>query len=184
MSIELLRAMLDDYANTLYSSSTSARHCQHALYNTGWPLVPNHIDLPENNIHVDPGMLAGSLGICDWRGAQVRPFGTALGLIEVAPLDTLTTSGDFWRYHSAHEELRAHFWTLFYGYCGGGAAGGGQAASGDCEARGSLFDSWVTGQCNVGRQKRGAAGLGFLWAVLRHGDSLSAHATTLRALES
>ncbi|KAM3506909.1 hypothetical protein MY10362_002096 [Beauveria mimosiformis] len=86
----------------------------HDLFNTGWPLVPNHIDLPENNIHVDP----------DSRGAEVSPFGTALGLIEVA-LDTLTTSGDFWRYHSAHEELRAHFWTLFYGYCGG-AAGGGQ----------------------------------------------------------
>ncbi|KAK8149258.1 hypothetical protein G3M48_007651 [Beauveria asiatica] len=64
-----------------------------------------------------------------------------------------------------------------------GAAGGGQTASGDCEARGSLFDSWVTGQCNIGRRKRGAAGLGFLWAVIRHGDSFSVHATALRALE-
>ncbi|KAM3466349.1 hypothetical protein NHJ6243_001089 [Beauveria neobassiana] len=88
-----------------------------SLFNTRWPLVPNHIDLFENNIHVDPG--TGRLtGICGWHGAEVSPFGTALGWVEVA-LGTLTYSGDFWRYHSAHEELRAHFWTFFYGYCGG-----------------------------------------------------------------
>jgi Ser/Thr protein kinase RdoA (MazF antagonist) len=46
-----------------------------------WPLVPNHIDLQENNIHVDPR--ADNLtGVVDWAGAQVGAFGMSLGSVE------------------------------------------------------------------------------------------------------
>ncbi|KAM3536084.1 hypothetical protein MY4038_000550 [Beauveria bassiana] len=116
-----------------------------SLFNTRWPLVPNHIDLFENNIHVDPG--------------------TAL-------------SGDSWRYHSAHEELRAHFWTLFYGYCGGL-----QAADRRCLETARLVGLFLThGLQGNEPVAAGSEELGSLWAVLRHGDPLSAHATALRAL--
>ncbi|ATY62491.1 kinase-like domain [Cordyceps militaris] len=84
---------------------------------TEWPLVPNHIDLLENNIHVDPA--TGRItGICDWRGAEVSPFGMSLGAVEIM-LGTLTTSGDFWRYHPNHMELRDYFRNRFCHYLGG-----------------------------------------------------------------
>ncbi len=87
------------------------------LFAEGWPLVPNHIDLLENNIHVD--MATGKIvGICDWRGAEISPFGMSLGWAETM-LGVSTTSGSFWRYHPNHEELRGHFWARFYHYLGG-----------------------------------------------------------------
>jgi hypothetical protein len=46
-----------------------------------WPLVPNHIDLPENDIHVGP-QTGGLTGVVDWVGAQVGPFGMSLGGVE------------------------------------------------------------------------------------------------------
>ncbi|OAR02685.1 hypothetical protein LLEC1_00707 [Akanthomyces lecanii] len=68
-----------------------------SLFTEEWPLVPNHIDLLENNIHVDAA--TGRItGICDWDGVEVSPFGLSLGWTEIM-LGTLTTSGDFWRYH-------------------------------------------------------------------------------------
>lgn len=46
-----------------------------------WSLVPNHIDLLENNIHVERGM--GTLkGICDWAEVEISPFGMSLGAVE------------------------------------------------------------------------------------------------------
>lgn len=87
------------------------------LFADSWPLVPNHTDLFENNIHVDKA--TGRItGICDWREAEVSPFGMSLGGLEIM-LGTLTTSGDFWRYHPNHQELRDHFWNRFYNYLGG-----------------------------------------------------------------
>ena len=53
-------------------------HQRPDLFTEGWPLVPNHIDLLENNIHVD--IATGKIvGICDWRGAEVSSFGMSLG---------------------------------------------------------------------------------------------------------
>ncbi|KAL9030819.1 MAG: hypothetical protein Q9196_001094 [Gyalolechia fulgens] len=49
-----------------------------SLFAQDWPLVPNHTDLLENNIHVDPDTGA-IVGICDWRDADVSPFGMSLG---------------------------------------------------------------------------------------------------------
>jgi hypothetical protein len=90
------------------------------LFTDGWPLVPNHTDLLENNIHVDKAT-GRIVGVCDWRGAEVSPFGMSLGGLEII-LGTLTTTGDFWRYHPNHQELRDHFWTRFYYYLGGASA--------------------------------------------------------------
>lgn len=87
------------------------------LFADGWPLVPNHTDLLENNIHVDAAT-GRIVGICDWRSAEVSPFGMSLGGLEFI-LGTLTTTAPFWRYHPNHEELRDHFWTRFYHYLGG-----------------------------------------------------------------
>ncbi|KAM0742763.1 hypothetical protein ACQRIT_002940 [Beauveria bassiana] len=78
------------------------------LFTEEWPLVPNHIDL-ENNIHVDTAT-GKIMGICD---CEVSPFGMSLGGVEIM-LGTLPTSGDFWRYHPNHKELRDHFRERFY----------------------------------------------------------------------
>ena len=49
-----------------------------SLLTANWPLVPNHTDLLENNIHVsrETGLLAG---ICDWKDTVIGPFGLSLG---------------------------------------------------------------------------------------------------------
>jgi hypothetical protein len=74
--------------------------------------VPNHTDLLENNIHVDPET-GGIVGICDWRNAEVSPFGMSLGGLETM-LGYRTTDEDSWRYFPNHNELRTQFWTTFY----------------------------------------------------------------------
>ncbi|KAL0958534.1 hypothetical protein HGRIS_000674 [Hohenbuehelia grisea] len=80
------------------------------LFAQDWPFVPNHIDLLENNIHVDPA--TGRLvGICDWRDAEISPFGMSLGGIEtLLGVDTVSR----WVYHANESELRALFWSTFY----------------------------------------------------------------------
>ncbi|KAI0861425.1 hypothetical protein F4860DRAFT_170575 [Xylaria cubensis] len=77
-----------------------------------WPLVPNHTDLLENNIHVDPN--TGTIvGICDWRDAEVSPFGMSLGGLETM-LGIRTMNEHGWTYFTNHRELRGQFWTTFY----------------------------------------------------------------------
>lgn len=46
-----------------------------------WPLVPNHTDLLENNIHVNNEM-DRIAGIWDWKDAAISPFGMSLGGLE------------------------------------------------------------------------------------------------------
>ena len=81
-----------------------------------WPLVPNHIDLLENNIHVDPntGKLAG---IRDWAGAEVSPFGMSLGAVEnmlgIPTMDEKSGQDDH-VYHTNHQELRDLFYDELY----------------------------------------------------------------------
>ena len=87
------------------------------LFAENWPLVPNHTDLLENNIHVDKAT-GRIMGICDWREAQVSPFGMSLGGLETM-LETPVTSGDHWRYHPNHQELRDLFGARFYYHLGG-----------------------------------------------------------------
>ncbi|KAG8904583.1 hypothetical protein FRC00_013902 [Tulasnella sp. 408] len=69
------------------------------LFSSDWPLVPNHTDLLENNIHVSPetGHLAG---ICDWKDTT-----TMLGI---------RSWKESWIYHANQQELRDLFWDAFY----------------------------------------------------------------------
>ncbi|KAF2222753.1 hypothetical protein BDZ85DRAFT_264163 [Elsinoe ampelina] len=87
------------------------------LFAKDWPLVLNHTDLLENNIHVDP--VTGNItGICDWREAEISPFGMSLGGLEVM-LGFPINGNEVWRYHPNHENLRRYFWSQFHYYMGG-----------------------------------------------------------------
>lgn len=65
--------------------------------------MPNHTDLLENNIHVDPDTGA-IMGICDWRDAEVSPFGMWLGGLETM-LGFRTMNKNGWSYFPDHSEL-------------------------------------------------------------------------------
>ena len=74
-------------------------------------MVPNHTDLLENNIHVDPN--TGKLvGICDWTEVVVSPFGMSLGGLET--MLGISTMKEGWCYHTDHQSLRDLFWDTFF----------------------------------------------------------------------
>lgn len=80
------------------------------LFTDDWPLVPNHTDLLENNIHVDPN--TGRLvGICDWKDTEVGPLGMSLGGLET--MLGINKRREGWCYHANQEALRDVFWTTF-----------------------------------------------------------------------
>jgi len=102
---ERFRPMLADLISMLPS-----------LLEPNWPLVPNHTDLLENNIHVS--METGRImGICDWKDTTIGPFGMSLGGLETM-LGQETMSWR-WRYHPNHQELRGLFWETLYQEMGG-----------------------------------------------------------------
>lgn len=79
------------------------------LFAGDWPMVPNHTDLLENNIHVNPE--TGSIaGICDWKDTEIGPFGTSIEGLE-SLLGERTTTG--WRWVSHQADLRRGFWQAF-----------------------------------------------------------------------
>ena len=82
-----------------------------SLLEANWPLVPNHTDLLENNIHVDPSNGA-LMGICDWRDAVISPFGMSLGGLET--MLGVPKMKVAWLYHANQQSLRTHFWDVFY----------------------------------------------------------------------
>ncbi|KAL6697989.1 hypothetical protein J3F84DRAFT_366197 [Trichoderma pleuroticola] len=80
------------------------------LFAGEWPMVPNHIDLRENNIHVDT--TSGNLvGICDWKDTEVSPFGMSLGGFEAMLGIRRVSVG--WIYLPNHQALRDVFWAAF-----------------------------------------------------------------------
>lgn len=84
------------------------------LFRSDYPLVLNHDDLLEMNIHVDEG--TGRItGIVDWADAIIAPFGTSLGGLETV-LGVQTSSR--WLFHPRHDYLRTQFWETFYGVIG------------------------------------------------------------------
>lgn len=85
------------------------------LLRPNYPLVLNHNDLFDMNIHVDKD--TGCItGIVDWANASIAPFGTSLGSLETI-LGVETSS--LWLYHPKHEYLRKQFWETFYEATGG-----------------------------------------------------------------
>ncbi|EHK44204.1 hypothetical protein TRIATDRAFT_87271 [Trichoderma atroviride IMI 206040] len=85
------------------------------LFAEDWPLVPNHIDLLENNIHVDRST-GQIMGICDWKDAEISPFGMSLGGLET--MLGIWKMKEGWCYHTNQQTLRAHFWEAFYNSMG------------------------------------------------------------------
>lgn len=84
------------------------------LFRPDYPMVLNHDDLLEMNIHVDEN--TGCItGIVDWADAMVTPFGTSLGGLEIV-LGVQTSSR--WLFHPEHNFLRAQFWKTFYDLTG------------------------------------------------------------------
>ena len=84
------------------------------LFRSDYPMVLNHDDLLEMNIHVneDTGCITG---IVDWADAKITPFGTSLGGLETV-LGVQTSSS--WFFHPDHNFLREKFWSKFYGLIG------------------------------------------------------------------
>ncbi|KPM39356.1 hypothetical protein AK830_g7208 [Neonectria ditissima] len=80
------------------------------LFRPGYPMVFQHDDLLENNIHVDE--TTGRItGIVDWPDAIVAPFGVSLGGLEtILGVQTRTS----WHFHPSHLSLRKRFWETFY----------------------------------------------------------------------
>ncbi|KIH91346.1 hypothetical protein SPBR_01851 [Sporothrix brasiliensis 5110] len=76
------------------------------LFTEDWPQVPNHIDLLENNIHVDPTTGAVT-GVCDWPGAAMGPFGMSLGGLETMLGVNRVARG--FCYHPKQQHLRNLF---------------------------------------------------------------------------
>ncbi|KAL9104430.1 MAG: hypothetical protein Q9163_000636 [Psora crenata] len=108
-----LRQTLKDFARFFASAWHNTPAAMPPL--TG-PLVPNHIDLLENNIHVDPN--TGNLtGICDWADAEISPFGISLGAVEnmlgIPTMDEKSGRTDH-VYHTNHQELRDLFYDELY----------------------------------------------------------------------
>ncbi|KAF2175644.1 hypothetical protein K469DRAFT_609951 [Zopfia rhizophila CBS 207.26] len=84
------------------------------LFRPDYPMVLNHDDLLEMNIHMDMG--TGRItGIVDWADAKIAPFGTSLGGLETI-LGIQTSS--CWLFHPNHDYLRTQFWKTFYGVIG------------------------------------------------------------------
>lgn len=78
------------------------------------PMVLTHGDLCEMNFLVDEN--TGHLtGVIDWAEAEILPFGFNLWGVEnlLGYMD-----GNGWNYFEGYEELRAVFWTVFYGAVG------------------------------------------------------------------
>lgn len=77
-------------------------------------MVLTHGDLCEMNFLVDEN--TGHLtGVIDWAEAEILPFGFNLWGVEnlLGYMD-----GNGWNYFEGYEELRAFFWTVFYGAVG------------------------------------------------------------------
>ena len=84
------------------------------LFRSGYPIVLNHDDLFEMNIHVDEA--TGCItGIVDWADAIIAPFGISLGGLETI-LGVRTLSR--WYFHPRHKYLRTQFWKTFYDFTG------------------------------------------------------------------
>lgn len=84
------------------------------LFWPGYPIVVNHDDLLENNIHVDE-KTGRITSIVDWADAIFAPFGTSLKGLET--LLGVQTSKQ-WHFYPSHKHLRKEFWKSFFAVTG------------------------------------------------------------------
>ena len=84
------------------------------LFRPHYPMVLNHDNLLEMNIHVDEatGCITGVVG---WSDIKIAPFDTSLGGLETF-LGVETSSS--WLFHPEHGYFRRQFWETFYGVTG------------------------------------------------------------------
>ncbi|KAL1591526.1 hypothetical protein SLS60_011918 [Paraconiothyrium brasiliense] len=120
-SVELPPSLCDEYVKTLDTLSRSLpqrflpkleeiRLSLPLLFRTEYPVVVQHDDLLENNIHVDED--TGRItGIVDWHDVMIAPFGVSLGSLEIV---LGVQNGSTWHLHYDHVNLRKHFWDTLY----------------------------------------------------------------------
>ncbi|CAI6049100.1 unnamed protein product [Clonostachys chloroleuca] len=99
------------------------------LFQAHYPMVLQHDDLLENNIHVDEatGHITGKwlyenippsplfLRVVDWADAKIAPFGVSLASMEIVLGIQNRTD---WHFHPNHHSLRQLFWDTFYSVTG------------------------------------------------------------------
>lgn len=61
--------------------------------------------------------MGGIMGICDWRDAEISPFGMSLGRLETM-LGVRTMNENGWIYLPNYRGLRDQFWAAFYRHLG------------------------------------------------------------------
>ncbi|KAK1770068.1 hypothetical protein QBC33DRAFT_567425 [Phialemonium atrogriseum] len=135
----------DDHAKSNSRPDSSPLHTEKEvpqglplLFEAESPLVLNHDDLLEMNIHVD-AEFGGITGIVDWAEAKIAPFGTSLWGLETilgvqtsacrhlgvqtsacrprrADLGVQTSTSRL--FHPCHYSLWKEFWDTFYGVMG------------------------------------------------------------------
>ncbi|KAH9922906.1 uncharacterized protein B0H18DRAFT_878915 [Fomitopsis serialis] len=130
-----------------------------------WPLVANHIDLLENNIHADTqtGTLAG---VVDWAGAQVGSFGISLGGVE--NILGIAKTDFSHEYHANHHELRELFYKeLHLAIWGGPASAENRQRLEDARLIGLFFlNGWRYEGGTRAPAREGDASLCYLHCVL------------------
>jgi hypothetical protein len=104
-----LDTLILEMPNSLHSTINEVRQNLSLIFRPGFPMVVQHDDLLENNVHVDEA--TGHLtGVVDWANAKVAPYGISLGGLEIVL--GIQTSTE-WHFHPSHVRLRQQFWDTF-----------------------------------------------------------------------
>ena len=105
-----LERIANDLPGSFQSLLSKLKSQVPSLFAHGYPIVINHWDLLENNIHVD--VQTGHItGIVDWRDAKAGPFATQFWGLENIVGIRRSTRMDF---HPRHVELRRLFWERLF----------------------------------------------------------------------
>ncbi|PGH20439.1 hypothetical protein AJ80_03585 [Polytolypa hystricis UAMH7299] len=101
----ILDQLFRDLPQHFHSKLKEVRQGLPLLFRPDYPMVINHDDLLEMNIHVDEK--SGCItSIVDWAEAKIAPFGTSLwGLETILGVQTASQ----WIFHPKHSYLRTQF---------------------------------------------------------------------------
>ncbi|EGX50539.1 hypothetical protein AOL_s00075g175 [Orbilia oligospora ATCC 24927] len=101
-----LSALSDTVPPKFYSKLNTARNQLWRIFDPSHPIVFNHGNLTDTNVHVDK--TTGRItGVIDWSGSRLGPFGTSLYGVDIA---LGIQSMNEWHWHPNHVELRKQFW--------------------------------------------------------------------------